>query len=75
MKIGDIITCAKGKTWIIFDFWGDFDEYCTVTDFETQSINELVQKDQVIEIKEFKGNWLFMKRREKNLAGLERFLK
>lgn len=75
MKIGDVITIVD-KKWIIFQFWGENNEYVAVTDFETQTINELFPKVLINEsdIEDVKVEWLFLKRREKNLKGLENYL-
>jgi hypothetical protein len=82
--IGKVITIKKElnpgvietKKWIIFDLWGDRDEYLCVTDFETQTINELIPKDLVKEsdMEDVKVEWLFLLRRKINLKGLEAYL-
>jgi len=73
--IGKVINFNQ-KKWIIFDIWGDFDEYYCVTDFETQKINELIPKVNVKDgdIEDVKVEWIFLLRRAKNLEGLEKYL-
>ena len=74
--IGHVITLDSDTKWIIYDTWGDFDEYYCITDFETQRINELITKNNadIVKIEDYKVEWMFLKRRTKNLAGLEKYL-
>lgn len=73
--IGKVIN-NQSKKWIIFDTWGDQDEYYCVTDFDTQKINELIPKVNVkdSDIEDMKVEWMFLIRRQKNLEGLEQYL-
>lgn len=75
MKIGNVIHLNE-KRWIIFDYWGEFDEYICVTDFETQKINELIPKEQIkdIDIEDCQVKWLFILRRERNLADIKEYM-
>lgn len=76
MKIGNVIK-HKEKQWVIFETWGEFNEYLCITDIETQTINELIAKKDVklSDVQDLKVEWLFLLRRKKNLAGLEGYLK
>lgn len=75
MKIGDLVQDFNGKTWLVYDK-SDDSKYLYVTDTETQTVNEYICANIVIEIinKPSNVSWLFLARRKKNLEGLERFL-
>ena len=75
--IGHVITFQDKTKWVIFDTWGDFDEYFCITDFETQSINELILKTDasIVTIEDYKVEWLFLARRARNLKDFEEMIK
>ncbi len=76
ITIGDVITDFNGAKWIIYEKSND-NRYLYVTDFATQTLNEYISTLIVIEV-EFKPSnfqWLFIKRREKNLKGMEEYFK
>jgi hypothetical protein len=75
MKIGDIVTDFNGHKWIIYEM-SDCKRYLYVTDFAHQLLNEYISTLIVIEVEEKPKNvsWLFLKRREENLKGLELYL-
>ncbi len=76
MKIGDLITDLVDQKWIIYDL-SDDQKYVFVTDFNTQIKNEYLPIVLIKEVEQKPNNfqWLFIKRREKNLKGLEEYYK
>jgi|HubBroStandDraft_2_1064218.scaffolds.fasta_scaffold2500961_2 hypothetical protein len=77
MNVGDTVIDLKGKEWIIYDFisYQLYDLIC-VTDVETQKENVLMKHDDVDIVIEKPDNveYMFLKRRQKNLEGITSFL-
>jgi hypothetical protein len=77
MNIGDTVIDIKGKPWIIYDFvnYQLYDLIC-VTDTETQQENVLMKHDEVdvLIAKPDNVEYMFLKKRNKNLEGLTDFL-
>jgi hypothetical protein len=74
MKIGDIVTDILSKKWIVYDIQSELLVY--VTDVETQRQNVVIAKTHILNIEEKPKNveWLFLRRRQKELTGLEKFV-
>lgn len=79
IEIGDIVIDHKGSKWVVYDFINyNGQEVAAVTDFETDIKNEVIFLGaNIVEIIKKPKNveWLFMKRRDNNLKGLELYTK
>jgi hypothetical protein len=77
MNVGDTVFDIKGKEWIIYDFisYQLYDFIC-VTDAETQKENVLMKHDEVDVWIQKPDNveYMFLKKRNKNLEGITSFL-
>jgi hypothetical protein len=73
IEIGDTIIDTNGTKWLVFDFFNQ--NYC-VTDLLTQKINEVIEPGFIksVDKKPTNVEYLFLKRREKALEGLEKFV-
>ena len=73
MKIGDLLIDKNENAWIIYDLSIDR-THAYVVDLKTHAVNEYVQIN-LFELQEKPSNveHLFIKRREKNLRGLEMY--
>lgn len=75
MKIGDIGYCAMGFKWIIFEEDGGY-QFLYIARFEDHSNTAYLSAKDIIAFEKKPENveWLFLKRRAKNLKGMEFYL-
>lgn len=72
MNVGDIVIDNNDRKWVIFDI--DF-PHIYVADFKNPKNADVLLPDYIksVEAKPSNVSWLFIKRREDNLKGLERY--
>lgn len=77
MKVGDIITTKKNEifdTWIIFDFCGHENEFICCVNYKDHKESAVFSMKDLINIEDHKVEWLFLKRREKNLSDIKEYI-
>lgn len=74
MKIGDIVHCNYGFHWIIFEM-SDCKNYLYLIGLENHLKSAYLGKNEIMtwESKPENTEWIYLKRRAKNLAGLENY--
>lgn len=75
MKIGDLVICSNNTLWLIFEK-SDCCKYLYVMDPYDSNRSEYISISDIIyhESKPANVEWLCLKKRQKNLKGLERYV-
>lgn len=73
IEIGDTIIDTNNNKWLVFDFFNE--NYCVI-DLLTQKISEVIEPGFIKSVDKKPENveYLFLKRREKALKGLENYV-
>lgn len=71
MKPGNVITCNNNMRWILIE---EYENSVKVASFNGQAFLATLDKNIIINIEDFKVEWLFLARRKRDLKGLEKYV-